>query len=223
MKKFILILSLLSMAFVSGFAKTPFEGKKICILGDSYVRNHRCPIEESWHYKLAFLLKMDYSNFGRNGSSIAFDRSKEGFGPAMTVRYKEMPDSADFVLVIAGHNDAGCIDKLGSWDEFKSGLEELCAGLREKYPDAKIGFITPWGVDRPYFKEVTAEIERVCKEYGFPVLNTTSPEIIDVNNPDFRKLYFQGEKDTAHLNDRGHNLMISHGQRFLDQLLNLIQ
>ncbi len=219
MKKLILGIGLLSMGLMAGYASTPFEGKSICVLGDSYVRNHRCPVEESWHYKLASLLKMDYKNFGRNGSSIAFDRTKEGFGPAMTVRYKEMPDSADFVIVIAGHNDAGCIDKLGTWEEFQTGLEELCTGLRKKYPEAKIGFITPWGVDRPYFKEVTAEIERICKEYGFPVLNTTSSEIIDVNNPEFRKLYFQGENDTAHLNDRGHNLMISLGQRFLDKLL----
>lgn len=58
-------------------------------------------------------LGMNYINFGRNGSSVAYDRSADGFGPAMTERYKEMPDTADFVVVIAGHNDADKLASLG--------------------------------------------------------------------------------------------------------------
>lgn len=199
-------------------AADPYAGKTLCMLGDSYVRNHKCPPAESWHAKLATLLGMNYVNWGRNGSSIAFDRTAEGFGPAMTQRYLEMPDTADYVIVIAGHNDADYLTKHGGWDKFSAGLEELCTGLQTKYPTAKIGFVTPWGVDRPNFKEVTAEIHRVCQKYNIPVLDTTSPAIIDVNNPDFRAMYFQRANDTAHLNNSGHNLMIGHGQRFLDRL-----
>lgn len=61
-------------------------------------------------------LGMNYINFGRNGSSVAYDRTADGFGPAMTERYKEMPDTADFVVVIAGHNGSrqACLSRDGA-------------------------------------------------------------------------------------------------------------
>lgn len=31
----------------------PLMGKKIGVIGDSYVRNHREPVENTWHYKFA--------------------------------------------------------------------------------------------------------------------------------------------------------------------------
>lgn len=198
-----------------------FKGKTICMLGDSYVRNHKRPFAESWHAKLAEKLGMNYVNFGRNGSSIAFDRTADGFGPAMTERYLTMPDSADYVIVIAGHNDADYVRKNGGWEKFQAGLDSLCAGLRAKYPSSRIGFVTPWGVDRPYFKEVVAEIHRVCDLYGIPVLDVSSSDIIKVNDPDFRAQYFQGPNDTAHLNDRGHDLMLETGEKFLRKLSEL--
>ena len=81
----------------------------INVLGDSYVANHLRPAEESWHYKMAQQLDMTYNNYGRNGSCVAFDRSHDGkfnFGPALWVRYTAMDPNADYVLIIAGHNDA---------------------------------------------------------------------------------------------------------------------
>lgn len=196
------------------------EGKKIVMFGDSYVRNHRRPFEESWHAKAAARLGMSYFNFGRNGSSIAFDRTKEGFGAAMTERYKELPADADFVVVIAGHNDADYLAREtgAKWDEFRAGLDSLLDGLREKYPDAKIGFVTPWGVDRPYFSEVTSAIKKACSERNIKVLDMTEPGIIDVNNSEFRKRYFQGERDTAHLNSDGHDLVVGIGEEFIKSL-----
>ncbi len=198
--------------------ESEFQGKTLCVLGDSYVRNHRRPFTESWHFKMAEKLGMNYVNFGRNGSSIAFDRTADGFGPAMTVRYLEMPDSADYILVIAGHNDACYVAEHGHWAKFEAGLDSLCAGLRKKYQSKPIGFVTPWGVDRPYFKAVINEIKKTCAKYGIPVLDVSDGKIIDVNNPEFRAKYFQGLKDTAHLNDAGHNLMVETGERFFREL-----
>ncbi len=193
-----------------------FEGKTVCMLGDSYVRNHRCPFSETWHSKVAESLGMNYVNFGRNGSSIAFDRTKDGFGPAMTERYLEMPDSADIIIVIAGHNDADYLARRrGTWEQFSAGLDDLCAGLKAKYPGKPIGFVTPWAVERPYFKEVTAEIHRVCARYGIPVLDAAATSGIKVGDPEFRKQYFQSPKDTAHLNAAGHDLLIDWGKAFI--------
>ncbi len=61
-------------------ADDDFSGKTMCVFGDSYVANHLRPYTEAWHSKVAERMGMKYINFGRNGSSIAFDRSKEGFG-----------------------------------------------------------------------------------------------------------------------------------------------
>lgn len=210
----------LAATFGAMAADKALEGKTVVMLGDSYVRNHRRPFEESWHAKVAAKLGMNYVNFGRNGSSIAFDRTKEGFGPAMTVRYKEMPDTADYVVVIAGHNDADYLRLCDGekWNEFCEGLDTLLTGLQTKYPDAKIGFVTPWAVDRPYFSEVTEQIRKVCAAHGIKVLDMTELGIIDVNNPEFRAKYFQGPNDTAHLNAEGHDLLIATGEEFFTSL-----
>ena len=82
------------------------QTKIISVLGDSYVRNHKRPYEETWHYKVATMNGMNYRNHGRNGGCVAFDRSKEGFGPSLLVRYQEMDPNSDIVVIIAGHNDA---------------------------------------------------------------------------------------------------------------------
>lgn len=192
------------------------QGKTICFLGDSYVRNHKRPFTETWHNKVADRHGMTYLNFGRNGSSIAFDRTKDGFGPAMTERYLSMPDTADIIVVIAGHNDADYLAaRRGTWEAFSNGLDALCAGLRAKYPGKPIGFVTPWAVERPYFKEVTAEIHRICARYGIPVLDASVTGGIKVDDADFRAKYFQAPKDTAHLNSDGHDLLLDWGETFI--------
>lgn len=213
----LLAVAAIFMAFPMSAAKpVDLKGKTVCMLGDSYVRNHRCPFTETWHNKVANNLEMHYVNFGRNGSSIAFDRTKDGFGPAMTERYLEMPDSVDIIIVIAGHNDADYLARRrGTWEQFSAGLDALCAGLKAKYPGKPIGFVTPWAVERPYFKEVTAEIHRVCARYGIPVLDAAATSGIKVGDPEFRKQYFQSPKDTAHLNAAGHDLLINWGKAFI--------
>ena len=97
-------------------------------------------------------------------------------------------------------------------------MEKVCETidrLREKYPDAKIGFVTPWAVDRQYFPEVTQQIREACKAHGIKVLDMAAMNVIDVNNPEFRERYFQGPKDTAHLNSEGHDLLLSIGEEFI--------
>lgn len=64
-------------------------------------------------------------------------------GEAMYIRYKEMTDSLDYVIVIGGHNDAFKLDSIGGIDNFKAKLEILCKGLVEKYSTAKIFFLYP--------------------------------------------------------------------------------
>ena len=101
----------------------PLYGKRIGVIGDSYVRNHREPVEYTWHYKFAKKHRMQYFNYGRNGNCVAMPRAR--FGEAMYKRYKEMTDSLDYVVVIAGHNDASLLDSIGI-DNYKEKLGILC-------------------------------------------------------------------------------------------------
>lgn len=188
----------------------------MCVIGDSYVRNHHCPVEETWHFKAAKQLGMKYLNFGINGNCVGYDRTSEGYGKAIIDRIEDLPDSVTMILIIAGHNDAAMIAEHEDYsvEKFSNSLNVLLKKTVARYPDAAIGYVTPWNVKRIYFEEVISEIKRVCKSNRIPILDA-SKCLIDANNPEFRKKYFQGEKDTAHLNDEGHNLLIEWGKEFI--------
>lgn len=195
------------------------KGKIINVIGDSYVRNHRRPFTEAWHSLVAERNGMVYRNYGRNGNCIVFDREKEGWGKPMLERYKEMNDTADYVLVIAGHNDAFKIG--GNADSlriFRNGLRQFCKCLIEKYPKAVIAFVTPWDVPHDGFPQTIRAISEVCAEYSIPCLNAANTGGINVGNAGFRKQFFQGPKDTAHLNAKGHELFYPTGFHFISRL-----
>ena len=199
--------------------QSPLYGKTINIIGDSYVANHRRPKEETWHSMVASKYSMTYRNYGRNGCCIAFNRDKDGFGPSLLDKYRMMNDTADYVIVLAGHNDAEKIkDSEDSLSIFRNRLEALCDSLIEKFPDAKLAFITPWNVQRPGFRQVIATIEEVCAERSIPVFNAAKESGIYVGNEKFRKRYFQSPNDTAHLNAKGHQLVMNKMESFLLRL-----
>lgn len=197
----------------------PLAGKTINIIGDSYVENHRQPYENTWHYKVAARHGMTYNNYGRNGGAIAFDRTNRNFGKALYVRYADMVDDADYVLVVAGHNDANIIKQnADSLAPFLEHLEDFYAGLRQKYPNAKIAVVSPWNLSSERFPLVIRAIQEACERHGFPFLNAATTSGIEVENPEFRKKYFQHPGDRAHLNPEGHDLLIGWGEQFLISL-----
>ncbi len=201
--------------------KDELRGKRLGIIGDSYVKNHKEPVENTWHYKFAKKHGMEYFNYGKNGSSIAY--SSPRWGEAMYLRYKEMPDSLDYVLVVGGHNDGFKLDSIGGIDIFKERLAMLCEGLIAKYPTAKIFFFTRWnckdfkGSDAE--KVVNAMIE-VCGNYSIPIFDSARKGGIYAGDDHFRKIYFQKSKnntDTAHLNEKGHERFLKVAESFILQ------
>lgn len=218
---FLLLFALSPLHFNIHGAETA-DSLVLCVFGDSYVKNHRCPISETWHFKAAEKLGMKYENRGRNGSALSFDRTAEGFGPAMTERAKtELPDKVDCLLIIAGHNDACAIADNAGLDKFYDSLVMLINYLHSRYPDSKIAWVLPWHVDRGYFTQIIDTINKTCAEMEVPVFNAQMAGGIDVNNIDFRIKYFQGHsgKDTAHLTDAGHNLIVNAGVDFIRNLM----
>ena len=197
-------------------ADTPLYGKTFVIFGDSYVKNHVRPIEETWHYKLAVKYNMEYRNFGWNGNCVAYDRTDENFGPPMYERYKELPEKADYLVICAGHNDATRMARFGEGTElFKEKLKVLIEGLIARYPSAKLCFVTPWKVPSPMFPEMTEALLEVCASYSVPVFDATRYSGIYVWDENFRRLYFQSPFDTAHLNAAGHDLFLPKMEHFM--------
>lgn len=194
------------------------------VIGDSYVANHRRPKEEAWHYKMASQLGLKYNNYGRNGSCVAFDRTHDGpynFGEAMWVRCKAMDPSAHYVLIIAGHNDADKVkDNADSLRMFVDSLEVMLDEIRTICPKAKIGYVTPWYVNRPGFAQVCKAISKVCRKRHIPVMMNYSKDcVIRLRDDEFRKRYFQGPNDTAHLNADGHDLFLPVARKWFEKYM----
>jgi len=194
------------------------RGQTLAVFGDSYVANHRAPKEETWHAKWAVRHGYAYQNVGRNGGCVAFDRTRERFGPAMTVRYAQLSPEADIVLIIAGHNDA---DKCGrnkdSLRIFRDSLAVVIDRIRLQCPHSRVGYVTPWAVDRPGFEGVHKAILKVCRKKKVPVLdNFCSDCPVHVLDAEFRRRYFQAPQDKAHLNAAGHNLYLPYAERWMD-------
>lgn len=209
------------MLMSAGMISTAFAQQTINIIGDSYVANHRRPIEETWHYKMAQQLGMKYNNYGRNGSCVAFDRTHDGkynFGPALWMRYKDMAPNADYVIIIGGHNDAGKVrTSKDTLQMFRDSLEVLLCGIEKHCPQARIGYVTPWYVDYDGFAEVVEAIKDICQKHNVPVLdNYNDNSIIKVRDSKFREQYFQKPNDTAHLNANGHNLFLTVGKPWFE-------
>ncbi|MCM1021407.1 MAG: SGNH/GDSL hydrolase family protein [Muribaculum sp.] len=215
--KNLLSLCLLVICALTATAQSPLEGKRIAVFGDSYARNHREPIENTWHYKFAKRHGMQYFNHGRNGNCVSIDRAR--FGQAMYKRYTELPDSLDCILLIAGHNDAALLDSIGV-DTYRVRLGQLCDSLIARYPKANILFFTCWngaGFDHNNFRQIVDATIDVCGQYSIPVFDAARRGNIYAHSDAFRAEYFQnkGVNDHAHLNAKGHDRFLPVAEAFV--------
>lgn len=202
---------------IFGKQTCPLYGKRIGFLGDSYVRNHRRPYTEAWHYKLAEKYNMKYFNYGRNGSCVTIDDPR--FGNALYKRYAtDMNDSLDYVVVIAGHNDGSRLKEIGGVKEYEKRLGELLDGLRQRFPNAKIMWFTCWrGANAEKakdFQKIVKSTRKLCGKRGIPVFDATKSCIL-ADDAEFRKKYFQAPNDGAHLNSKGHDMFLPEAEKFI--------
>ena len=222
MKKLTLFLAI-AIAFIANMsaqtnpAGNSLKGKSIAVFGDSYVQNHRESYTKTWHYKFATKYGMRYQNFGLNGNCVSIDT--EQFGPAMYKRYTVLPDTLDYLIIVAGHNDAGRLDRITP-KVYEEKATLLCRLLKERYPNTKMAWFTPWRVKGYYggnFQTVADITAKVCQEFGIPVFNSAADYTIKADSDEFRSKYFQnkGINDRAHLNDEGHDLFEPIAEQFL--------
>lgn len=214
MKKQLLCLILGLLGFgLPALAGDPLQGKRIGVIGDSYVRNHRNPVEYTWHYKFAKKHGMQYFNYGRNGNCVSIDLKT--WGPAMYKRYVDMADSLDYVIIIAGHNDASRLDSIGL-DNYADKADRLLKGLKAKYPRAQVFWFTCWENEDPNFGRVIKATKKVCRKNHVACFDASRQKVIRALDDGFRDKYFQGKRrDHAHLNNAGHDLFLPVAEKFL--------
>ena len=211
------------------------EGLKVNFLGDSITQGHGTSAPDKiFHAILAKKYGFEARNYGVGGSRIAKQKNEFFFtedGTEYSERYKTMKDDADLVVVFGGTNDFGHGDAMmGSFadrtnDTFYGACHTLMQGLIEKYPEARIVFMTPLHRESedtkgdavkpagslPLINYVNA-IKEVAAYYSLPVLDMWSVSGIQPRVPVIKEKYCP---DGLHPNDAGHERMAAVIEGFL--------
>ncbi len=193
------------------------QNKKINVLGDSITEGVgvSAPMY-AYEYVLGRMVGAEVvRNYGVSGTRIAKQNGDDLYGDPFCIRYANMDDDADLVLVFGGTNDYGHgnvpFGGDGDFDihTFCGACHVLFRGLVEKYPTARIVILTPlqrWGgqepcpnTGKPLLAYVDAII-RIAATYSLPVIDLYRTAGICPDMPVQRQLY---APDGLHPNDAG--------------------
>ena len=137
-----------------------------------------------------------------------------------------MDATANFIIVFGGTNDYGTNTELGSYGDisgetFYGGLNLMMCGLKQRYPDAEVIFLTPLRrLNDSRKNKIGKTLEDYVKAmikmgefYDIPVLDLYSAKELD-----FVKNRYTYMRDGIHPNDKAH-VIIAHYLE--EQLLNV--
>lgn len=183
-------------------------------LGDSITEGPNYLNFKSYAYYLTQKYNMNTVNYGVSSSRIAKSSARTD---SFIERYLNMRDNVNIVSVKGGTNDFLESTPMGSFSstsetEFYGALHILCKGLKEKYYNIPIFFMTPIinsnkSTNSLGFKltDYCKAIKEVCAYYGIPVLDLNSLCQIDPTITNIKNNYIT---DGVHPNDNGHILYI---------------
>ena len=169
-------------------------------------------------------------NYGISGTRLAVQNGPEDWGPAYSVRYAEMDDDADVVVVFGGTNDFGHGNApIGEFSHrvnttYYGACHGLMEGLLNKYPASVVVFMTPLhrlSEDEPSMgnglklKRYVDIIKEVAEYYAIPVLDLYAVSGIQPRVDVMREKYCP---DGLHPNGEGHKLIASRLTGFLKSL-----
>lgn len=195
------------------------KNKSIVFLGDSITQGSGTsgPNKEFHQLiKAKYGLKEAY-NCGIGGTRIARQTgfSNHVYDIYFAMRVDLLPENVDAVVVFGGTNDYGHGNaKIGEADSkdvytFFGGLNVLYDKLKEKYPNAKLVFMTP--IERtnqtapssPEGKILSDYVEAIrtfCRNKSVDMIDLFSSGVLDPYNADL-------VPDGLHPNDEGHIIM----------------
>ncbi|MBQ2956406.1 MAG: SGNH/GDSL hydrolase family protein [Clostridia bacterium] len=208
------------------------RGKKINFLGDSITEGvGTACAEEIYLNRIKKTEQLaEARNYGISGTRLAVQNGPEDWGPAYSVRYTEMDDDADIVVVFGGTNDFGHGNApIGEFSDrvnttYYGACHVLMQGLIEKYPAALIVFMTPLhrlSEDEPSMgnglplKRYVEIIREVAEYYAIPVLDLYSVSGIQPRVGVIQQKYCP---DGLHPNGEGHKLIAARLTGFLKSL-----
>lgn len=207
-------------------------GKTIVALGDSLIYGSKLGNEVTWVNKLAKKHNMKLYNHGINGNPIAAQTVEPQRVP-MCVRYAEMEDGADYVVVLGGANDKRLHVPLGELDSedtstFCGALNVLILGLTAKYPRAKLLFLTNYDRWRSKNKEGLSDIDyvdamlAVCERWGIVCFDNYRHAGFSFHNPAQCAWIDEGcvleGKSNRHFSDEGYDFLLTKYEALLEAL-----
>ena len=216
------------------------KDKKILFIGDSITFGVGVSDPDNIYWRrLAINDCCITKGYGISGTRIARNTVDSIYpecdGAYFRTRLDIMDDDADVITVFGGTNDFGHGDApLGTFDDrsdytFYGAMHNLIAAIQEKYPNAKIVFLTPahrLGEDRKpnlseddpnnlSLQDYVDAIISVATYYDVPVLDLYRQFGIDPANLEMQEKYMP---DGLHLSDDGHARLYKCLKLFLNNL-----
>lgn len=208
------------------------KGKALAVIGDSLIYGARLGNAFTWPNLLGEKHGMTVYNFGKNGNPIARS-AREPQQIPMCIRYKDMPDDADYVVVLGGANDRRLRIPIGKDDDatpdtFKGALNVLIAGLLQKYPHAKILFMTNYN-RYPQLTELgTSDIDyvvamqEICVIHKIPCYDNYHHSGVDFQSPESLAWIDEGieleGKPNRHFSKAGYRYLLPIYEKLLESL-----
>ena len=198
----------------------PFKGKIANFLGDSQTDPAGIGrfTQKGYYQWVSEILELgSYNNYGKGGTCLA--RTGSNDTSAFSVRYADMDDNADLIIVMGGVNDRWHNTRLGQFgdstiDTVYGAMEVMCDGLMTKYPGKTIIFVTPTEEDNAgcasqnitgtTVKQIANAMKTVCDKYGMKLYDANTQLGIYPKNAANAAKY---TTDKLHLNTKGHEVL----------------
>lgn len=207
------------------------DGKKIAFLGDS-ITFGGCVSDMNNSYVNRVKRSADWAelhNCSLSGSRIGnyIGQDPRGIGPSFVERFPGMPDGMDIVVVFGGTNDFGIGNEpIGeitdeTADTFNGALNILMKGLKVKYPDAFIVFMTPLhrrteNIPNEFTGAVLPEYIAAIREraayYGIHIMDLYAAESLKPTEAYYETMIIG---DGIHPNEKGHEVIAEEVMKYL--------
>lgn len=195
------------------------------VIGDSITYgvftgpNDDCPKsrpEKTWFDSFCDAMNItEHNNYSVSGISVSRMTNVNPNG-AISNKYRDMHDFADYVFISGGTNDYGTNVPVGTSNDtedvsFYGALDLLCRGLKEKYKEASVIFIVPikrrWEDKKNEVGAILDDYRNAIKKvagerYGFYIIDGKDFGF-DPDSEEGRKRHML---DGLHPNEEGHFL-----------------
>lgn len=203
--------------------KTPtLKNKKMVFMGDSLTNNIGTYTAKAYFDYIKEWFSTTNTVDGQNGTRIRDDGVDTA--RAMSIRYTNLSNDADIVVVWGGTNDAqsatnGTLGIFGdtSPTTLYGAMKTLCDGLLTKYPDKLIIFMLPYKNNAIANRPVLEAMIKVLQDHSIPYLDLYAMGGINPNNAAQKAKYLL--EDNVHLNAKGHELVANRLVGFINSLI----